>query len=474
MTKKHKWLGLAALMPATGMTFADQSILPVALPKIQQMLGATDLELQWSVNSYLLTLAVFVLVGGKFGDRMGHRFSFSLGIVIFGMASLFCGLSPNLMSLIGFRALQGVGAALMYPASTSIVSDLFPPSERGKAVGIMVSAGSIFLILGPLAGGYLTEVFSWRWIFLVNLPLAALGLWLIYLFIPASPRGKEKIDLWGFLYFTIGSTALVGGIMQGGEWGWVSLKTILLFCAAFGSVVLLVLREKRAEHPFLDLKLFRHPIYRAINISVCATQFIMMITVFWPIYFQKVLGYTPLGSGAIVFFSSLPVIFMAPLGGWIADRFGSRLPIALGFILLIYSFFWVSFFKSASLEVLIVGLLAFGVGIPFILTPSYSAAMGAIPPTKRGIAFGTLATGRSLSASLGVAVIGSMIYNFQLSSYEFLGASTDVAIESQIISFSQTNLCLAFFLIAAFGAVFFLYRRKASHHPPNSPAEGWD
>lgn len=508
MFQKHKWWGLLALMPSIAMTFADQSILPVALPKIQEMLGATNIELQWSVNSYLLATAVLVLVGGKLGDRLGHRFAFSLGILIFAIASLLCGLSPNLTFLIAARALQGVGAALMYPASTALLSGLFPPSERGRATGIVVSAGSVFLIMGPLLGGYLTQSFSWRWIFWVNIPLAAIGLWLIYLFIPPSPKGKEKIDLPGFLLFTVGSTALVTAIMEGREWGWLSYKTMVLLTLTFFCSALLVWREKWAKHPFLDLKLFLHPVYRAINISVFSTQFIMMITVFWSIYFQKVLDYTPLGAGTITFASSLPVLFMAPAAGFLADRFGSKLPIAIGFLLLIFSFFWLSVFGASPIGTMIYGLLAFGVGIPFILTPSYSAAMGTVAPTKRGIAFGTLATVRSLAASLGVAAIGSLIYNFQFSSFEtrlghdermgelnpslyvaeapeaqrsFAALPEDVSLsvhqylrEAEISGFSMTNLVLAFLLILAFVAVFIFYRRKATHHLPETPSEGWD
>lgn len=508
MSKKRKWLGLLALMPAVAMSFTDQSILPVALPKIQEMLGASDIQLQWSVNSYLLTAAVFILVGGKLGDLLGHRYVFSLGMLVFGFSSLLCGLSPNLGFLIGARALQGVGAALMYPASTALLSCFFPPNERGRATGILISAGSLFLILGPLIGGYLSQYFSWHWIFFVNVPISALGLFLIYLFIPASPKGNVKIDIQGFLYFTVGSTGLVTAIMQGRDWGWTSFLTLGSFAITFISAILLILREKRAAHPFLDLKLFRHPVYRAINISIFSTQFIMMVTVFWSIYFQKVLDYTPLGAGSLIFFSSLPVLFMAPAGGWLADRFGSKLPIAIGFFLLIGSFFWLSFFSDRSLKIIIYGLFAFGIGIPFILTPSYSAAMGAVPETKRGIAFGTLATVRSLAASLGVAIIGSLMANFEFSAFRHLMHANEQTkdldislyteelpkteqalqelpfniqelvhgylIESKIGSFSQTHLSLAFLLILSFILVFLFYRRKASHHLPETPSEGWD
>ncbi|MBS0626091.1 MAG: MFS transporter [Verrucomicrobia bacterium] len=508
MQKVHKWWGLIALMPALAMTFADQSILPVALPSIQEALGASNVALQWSVNSYLLVTAVLVLVGGKLGDLFGHRRTFSSGMFLFVLSSILCAISPNLTFLIGARALQGVGAALMYPASTALLSDLFPPSERGRATGILVSASSLFLILGPLLGGYLTQNFTWRWIFWINVPVGMVGLWLIYLFIPKSKPTAQKIDFWGFVFFTVASTALVSALMEGREWGWVSGKMALALVIAIVGGALLVWREKRAVHPFLDLKLFRHPVYKAINISVGSTQFIMMITVFWPLFFQKAMGLTPLQSGAITFFSSIPTLFMAPVGGWLADKFSPRLPIAIGFLLLMFSFFWLGFYDDHSLNWMLPGFFAFGAGIPFVLTPSYTAAMGAVPPTKRGIAFGTLSTVRSLGGSVGLAVIGSLYAQYEILSFQKLmnvneeTRGLDAALfvsqspaskealaafpnhislsivealkSSQVMGFSLVNWTLGFAIIVSFMAVFVFYRAKASHHLPETPSEGWD
>ncbi|MBS3904374.1 MAG: MFS transporter [Simkania sp.] len=506
--KPRKWLGLLALMPAIAMVFTDQAILPVALPTIQNHLGATTTELWWCINSYLLVSAVLLLAGGKLGDRIGHRKVFILGMIIFALSSALCGLSFNIHWLIGSRALQGIGAALLTPASAPLIMSLFPQNERGKALGINVSVSSLFLVFAPLIGGYFTEELSWRWIFWVNLPLAVVGSLLVLLFVPPSPKGNQAFDPLGCFFFMIGASCLVILVMQGITWGLLSLKSIAVFVLCLISTFLLFWREKQAKHPLIDLSLFRHPIYKAVNISIFATQFVLMVSIYRAIFFQNALDWSPLKSGTVLFVTALPVLFMSPIGGWLADRSGPKIPIAIGFTSLIFSFFWLAFFIKSSLGILLLGLFAFAVGIPLIFTPSYSSAMGSIPPQKAGAAFGILATVRSLSASLGVAMIGAFANHAQFYSFQtliqnnpktktldpsFLESFTtgikqireslsseqlqivlNSLKESQIKGFFLTHLSIGFVLIIAFAFVFVLYHRKASHHLPEAPAEGWD
>ncbi len=493
------------------MVFIDQSVLPVALPTIQKQLHATNVQLEWAVNSYLLVTAVLVLAGGKVGDLIGHRLAFCLGIMVFAVASALCGVSPSAGWLVGSRALQGVGAALMFPASSALIMSLFPQKERGKATGINVSMSSLFLIIGPLVGGYLTEQVSWRWIFWINLPLALFGFVFVLCMIPKSQRVEGRMDLWGFLAFMFSCSFLVVLVMQGREWGWLSaesgyLLVLFLICAG-----LLIWRELRSKHPFLDLGLFKHPIFRAVNISVFTTQFILMITVFRAIYFQDVLEWSPVKAGVVTVLSSFPVLFMSPIGGILSDKWGPKLPITVGFLLLIFSFFWLAFFPLGSLSLLLIGLFPLGLGIPLVLTPSYSSAMGAVPPMKAGSAFGTLSTVRSLGASLGVAMIGSLIDNVQFSSLTRLvqsnpvTQSTDPAliqqlslgvpgawdkvaqlpanvadalgrymVQAEVSGFFYSHVALGLALAIAFVCVFILYHRRSTHHLPETPAEGYD
>ncbi len=503
--KYQKWWGLSALIPAVAMVFTDQTILPVALPTIRTLLGASESALQWTVNSYLLVIAVLVIAGGKIGDLIGHRFVFLLGIIVFAASSALCGLSPDVYWLIGARALQGVGAALMFPASTALLMSLFPASERGKAAGINVSVSSLFLILGPLFGGYFVENYSWRWIFWVNIPLAVLGIILVFLFIPASKKGTGKIDLWGFLAFAISSSSFVTAVMQGREWGWASALILSLFGLCILSGFFLIWREKRAEHPFLDLSLFKHPVFKAVNISVFATQFIIMITVFRAIFFQEALGWSAMKTGFVSFISTLPVLFISPIGGLMSDRFGPKIPISIGYACLIFSFFWLSFFFQSPVWVILIGLSAMGFGIPLVLTPSYSSAMGAVPAAKAGSAFGTISMMRTLGSAIGVAMIGSFIDNIQYIAVKQSLNSLPPSVTKEIVSggaagqaalqnlpsdlfqqasaalrlakfngFYYSHLILAFALIVSFFFVFVLYHRKSTHTLPKTPAEGWD
>lgn len=496
-SKKGKWLGLLSLMPAMGMVFVDQAVLPVALPTIQSHLGGGASEVWWAINSYLLVSAVLLLTGGKIGDRIGYRKTYLWGLVVFAIASALCGISPSMIWLIVARALQGLGAALLIPSMSPLVMSLFPQNERGKAIGVNVSISSLFLILAPLIGGYFAQDLSWRWIFYINLPLAVLGIILVNIYLEDSPKGTQKFDPWGFIFFALWSFSLITLIMQESKWDWASFPTITLLTLCIVSAISLFLREKKSPHPFIDLSLFRHPIFKAVNISIFATQFVLMASIYRAIFFQETLGWSPIKSGSILCITSLPVLFMSPIGGWLADRFGSKTPLFSGFALLSLSFFWLGLFIQGPLWVVLIGLFAFGLGVPMIFTPAYSSAMGAVPPKKAGLAFGVLATTRAFAASLGVAVIGALALDLHIRSFLSLASpsGTDPALlqkialgqranapaafqkllkESQLNAFFDIHLLIGFSLLIAFALVAFLYKRKASHHLPEAPAEGWD
>jgi len=456
-----KWFGLIALIPGLAMVFLDQSILPVALPTMQKELGASETSLQWCINAYLLTIAVFVLLGGKFSDRVGHRRTLLIGISLFSVSSILCGVSPNVYFLIAARALQGTGAALMFPAQTALLAVLFPPKERGRAMGLNVSMGSFFLIMGPLIGGYCTEHFSWRLIFWINIPIAIVGFILCLRFLPRTKTVHSLIDLKGFIYFAISCSSAIIAFMQGSDWGWLSYKVDGLFAISLFSFFLLLRREKKAHHPFLDLTLFKNPVFTSINISISIVQFMLMVGVFRVIYFQNVLGYSPSEAGFITFATCIPLLFMSPIGGYLSDKLTPKLPIAIGFLLIISSFFWLGFNSDPSVTVLFLALGAYGLGVPLIFTPSYSFAMSTVKPSKRGVAFGMIATLRNFSATLGIAVIGL-----------FMGGGEEKQI--QMIRFSTAHFALGFLLIFAFAVTFILFHRKSTHHLPEAPAEGWD
>jgi MFS family permease len=193
--KIRRWLKITALVPALAMSFLDQTAIPVALPTIERDLGANHAMLQWSVNAYVLAMAIFIVGSGKISDRIGHRFTFSLGTLLFAVFSLFCGISPNVGFLICARAFQGMGAALMIHSQAALLTAILPSEKRGKSTTLVVTISSVFMILGPLIGTYVMEIASWRWIFWMNLPIALTGFWLTRKFLPILAPHKQKISL---------------------------------------------------------------------------------------------------------------------------------------------------------------------------------------------------------------------------------------------------------------------------------------
>ncbi len=503
---KMKWVRFLALIPSAGLIFLDQTILPVALPTIQKEMQAGAVALQWCVDAYLLALAVLIIAGGKISDCFGHRKTYLLGMGSFAVSSALCAMSPDVLWLICSRALQGASAAILLPASIALMTGIFSASERGRSMGVNASIGSLFMTLGPLIGGYFTQEMSWRWVFWINLPLCAAGIGMVLALISPVKPIKQKIDARGFSLFVLAVFLFVFYVMQAPTWGWVTPSLIVCLLLSLLFAFLLVRHEKKSLHPFLDTTLYRHPAYLVANISVAATQFILMVSVTWAIYFQTALSYTPFEAGRLAAFSTVPVLFMAPIAGILADKISPKLPLALGFLCIIFSLFWLAAFNNISFTLLLIGLVLFGAGIPFILTPSYSAAINSVPRSKVGIASGQISTMRSLAGTFGIAIIGtlyiwltesslqnalaengfdtvyltglshradaaSIIDGFEPGRAQFL---TQLIVEAQVKGFSELNLVLGGLVILGFAAIFVIYQRKPSHHLPESPAEGWD
>ncbi|MBX7066546.1 MAG: MFS transporter [Parachlamydiales bacterium] len=464
-----KWLRLLAIIPSSMMLFMDQSILPVALPVIKNEFGASDASSQWSVNAYLLAWTVFVIIGGKVGDRIGHRTSYLWGMIFFALFSALCGISPNVGFLVVARALQGVAGAFMGPSQTALIASCFPAHARGRATGIIVSMGSIFLVLGPMVGGFLTDFLSWRWIFWINLPIALIGIFLILSLLPKIDGKEEKIDLWGFLFFAGFAMFSTLFFMQGANWGWSSLQIILAAVVAIVALLFLFIREKKTTHPFLEIHLFKRPLFTSINISISISQFVLMITVFRTIYTETILGYSPTEAGLITSVSCLPVLFFSYIGGFLSDKASPKVPIALGYLCIIFSFFWLGLMPTPSLAFYFPPLLLFGIGLPLIFTPSYSMAMSDLPKEKLGIGFAMVSMLRMYAGTMGLALIFAFTQYKQNTYAPKVGGRI-----AEIISFSSVHYALGILMIFAFIAAIIFHRRKSAHHLPDAPADGWD
>ncbi len=409
---RRKWWVLITMTTCVAMIFIDATILPVALPTIQRQLGVSDLGLQWIINSYLLALTALVLAAGRIGDILGHRKVFCTGLILFAASSALCGLSTHTFQLIASRFVQGCGGALLLPATSSILQETFAPNQRGRALGIMIGIGSLFLTLGPFVGGLFTQYLSWRFAFWINLPIAFFGFILALSVVAKTPGKKQNFDILGFLCLSLGITSLVLAFMQMQEWGWAAF--LGLFLLGLALLALLLRIDRKAQHPFIDVKLLKDRSFVGGCLATFCAQFVLMVTIFWAIYFQLYLNFSPAYAGTLSLISNIPMIFMAPLAGHIADRFGPRLPIVLGFCLMLFSLLWfVMFGEIGSVGWLLPALIPLGCGASLIFTPSAVATFYHIEADQRGLASGLSQTVRQFGATLGMALLGGFILSVQ-------------------------------------------------------------
>lgn len=408
---KDQWLLLAAMICGLAMIFLDSSVLPVALPTIQRELGISSLNLQWIVNVYFLGEASFVIFGGKLGDIFGSRKIYISGLLIFGIASVFGGLASNTLWLLIARSIQGFGAALMAPSITAIIIAKFPHEKRGKAIGISVAIGALFLSFGPFFGGLVTEFFTWRWIFFVNIFITVLGVLLTLLYVPIYKGRRIRIDVLSLFLFAGALLMITLGAMEGERYGWQSFIIISYFLVGLILAVLFYLNYKKTvnEEPFFDFSLFKKTNFLIGNIHAFIVQFILMNAVFWAIFFQLGMGFTPVVAGMWTFVSTIPVLITAPVAGFLTDKYGAKLPTMLGFIGLILTFiFLVLFAETGHFLLMVIGIILFGFSVSQILTPTGTLVISSVSTEKRGLASGIYNTMRFSGATLGMAILGSI------------------------------------------------------------------
>jgi EmrB/QacA subfamily drug resistance transporter len=398
--ENRKWWTLGALCFALFMIMLDNTVVNVALPAIQSDLGISRSELEWTVAAYALTFASLLLTGGKLGDLLGRRLIFTIGLIVFTASSLFCGLSSSATELIAARAVQGVGAALMMPATLSIISATFAARERGTAIGIWAGVSAMALAIGPLLGGIITEHVSWNWIFYVNVPIGVLGVVVSLLVVPESrdTSHEQRLDLPGLLTSGIGLLALVYALIEANTYGWTSARILGLFVIAAVALTVFVLLELHQRLPMLDLTLFRNGTFAGANlVAILVTLAMFGIFVFFPIYMQTFRGWSPIQAGAALLPWTLMIVVFAPIAGKLSDRVGSRWLMAGG--MTVVSIFW------HMLPAFILG----GLGMSFVMTPMSAAAMGAVSVDKAGVASGVLNTFRQVGVALGIGIMGAII-----------------------------------------------------------------
>jgi len=410
--ERRKWWTLAAVSFGLFMIMLDNTVVNVALPSIQEDLGATLSQLQWIVTGYALTFAALMLIGGKLADAYGRRLVFVIGIVVFTVASLLCGLSTSGDMLIASRVLQGAGAAMMNPATLSIIAATFPPRQRGTAIGIWAGVSALALAIGPLVGGLLTEHASWNWIFFVNVPFGILGVFASFLLIDEShDPTHERLDVPGLATSSLGLFALTYGLIEANTYGWTSPRIVGAFAVAVVALGAFVVLERRQRAPMLDLSLFRNRTYVGANLAILLVSLAMFgVFFFMSLYMQNILHYSAVETGAAFLPMTILVIIVAPLAGRLSDRLGSRGLITAGMLLLAAQLLYFSQLGTDStFWTLLPGLALGGIGMSMTMTPGTAAATRAVPVEKAGVGAAVLNAFRQVGGSTGIALMGAIM-----------------------------------------------------------------
>ena len=436
---EYKWIALSVTTIGALMAAIDSTIVILALPDMMIKLHADLIEMVWVIMSYILISTVFLLTFGRVADMLGRVRMYNLGFVVFTVGSALCGISGTATQLILFRLVQGSGAALMMVNSPAIITEVFPPNERGRALGINGVTWALGGIVGPLLGGVILAAASWRWIFYINVPIGIIGTVWGYLALHeiSKPNQSERFDPIGAVTFSLGLVALLIALTLGIQYSWTSPLILSLFALFVIMFIAFFLWERKPSNPVLDLSLFQSRVY---NFSVLAAmlQSLAMFAVDFLIvfYLQGVRGYAPLTAALLLL--PLPIVsaVVGPLSGLLADHIGARIPATLGVLIQATALAWFITRLSPVTPYweLAVGLALMGLGGGLFWSPNTSAAMNGAPVARLGIASATLATlrqtGMVTSFALALAVAAGSLPNSVVMNL-FVG--TNVALGSQMM-----------------------------------------
>jgi len=412
----RRWAVLAILCVGVFMLLLDGTIVNIAIPDILTSFQTGFSEVEWVMNAYLLVFAVLLITTGRFGDLYGRKLLFVVGVVLFTLASLACGLAPGIGWLIGFRALQGLGGAMMMPNTLSIIANVFPPEERGKAMGFWGGVSGISLALGPSLGGVLVDAASWRWIFFINVPIGVILLFFALRYLPEStdPTSVKQIDYLGVVVLTATLFALTFALIEGQNYGWTSGIILGLFAATVVGFVAFVLIQRRQVQPLMDLTLFRNRTFSVTNAVAGLMSFGMMGVFFLlPVFLQAILGYSAIKAGLVMTPLAAIVIVASPTSGTLSDRIGPKWLMFVGMLVTAVGFYLTRrvMVTGGSWESMVLPFIVSGFGIGMVMPPSTSAVMGAVAPERAGQASGVLSSVRQIGSVLGIAVMGAVLQN---------------------------------------------------------------
>ncbi|HEY2429473.1 MAG TPA: MFS transporter [Acidimicrobiales bacterium] len=407
----RRWWTLAVLCFALLVIGLDNTVLNVALPTLVRDLHATSTQLQWIVDAYTIVYASLLLTTGSMGDRFGRKGALQVGLVMFGIGSVASAFSGSASMLIAARGLAGIGGCIIMPATLSILTNVFPAPERGKAIGVWAGVSGLGIVVGPTVGGYLLQHFWWGSVFLINVPVMVVALIGAHFLVPDSrDPSSPRLDPVGTVLSAAGLVAVLYGVIESPALGWANRGVVTAFAAGFVILGAFVWWELHTDHPMLDVRFFENPRFSGASIAVTLIFFAMFGSLFFLTqYLQDVLGYSALRAGLA--FTPLAVTMMvaAPNSARITRRFGTKLTVAAGMVVIAGALLLLSRAGVGSSYVfvgVVLGLL--GLGIGFGMSPATESIMGSLPLAKAGVGSAVNDTTRQVGGALGVAVLGSI------------------------------------------------------------------
>jgi EmrB/QacA subfamily drug resistance transporter len=419
----RRWWVLATMTICLLVVIMGNTILNVALPTLQRELDATQGELQWAVDAYILVFAGLLFSWGILGDRIGRKRVLLIGLTIFAVGSVFAAFSDSPIELIAWRAVMGIGGAAVQPTTLAVITNVFPPRERGRAIGVWAGTAGIAVAGGPLAGGAVLEHFWWGSVFLVGVPVALLGIVAVLAFVPESrDPSPGRLDVPGVLLSIVALAGLVYGIIRGGSGaGWTTPGVLVPLVGGIVLLALFVWLQRRSSHPALDVSLFRNPAFSAAATALGLNFFALLGATFYLVYYlQGVRGFTPLQSGAVLIPVAVGMAITAPRSSGLAERFGAKAVCASGFVLIALSFLGIQLLDlETPVWLLLVVLSVQGLGMGAVMAPATESIMSVVPREKAGAGAAVNNSVRQVGGALGVAILGSVLaasYSAQLGS----------------------------------------------------------
>jgi EmrB/QacA subfamily drug resistance transporter len=405
------------LVPAMAMVMIDFTIVSISATEIQSDLHLSETAVQWLVTAYALSTAAFVALGGRLGDMLGHKKIVISGVIIFAGSSLMCGLVPDTAGvtvawLILFRVLQGVGAGLLIPSATVLVLDAFPGNERGKGLAIFFIVSGLFTAIGPVAGSYLTEYWTWRAIFWINVPVALLSLFEFRFAKLKDVRNPAPLDVRGAVLIVVGMALTVLGIQQSTEWGWDSPATIGSIVAGIAILAAFVNFERKTENPLIDVNAMLANRPFAVDNLLTFLIFGPWLAVFFfgSMYFQIAVGQEPTQAGFSILTMFYSFFVAARIGGAWMDKYGAKKPVSIGFLLgTIGMIVWAGNLSELSPSATLWGMLITGAGFGLAFSPLNADALNRLPDELRGQGSGVIQTFRNFGSAVGMAIMGSIV-----------------------------------------------------------------